>query len=375
MAGTLLAPYPVSFDVDYPERQSRWKTFFRLPLVLPAWLFAGLAWYAALLLLPLMWLAVLVRGRIPRWLFDFEVGVYRFNVRVQSYLSLLTDVYPAWDGDYPARYEVAYPQRVRRRQLVVWKFAAALPQWIAVTLLQYAGYAVVAVGWLVILFTGRFPKGLHSFVVGVTRWRERVWAYSVSLTDDYPPYSLAANASATRGPAYLASSAVGALAIGGLVAGIVSLFVFVPFGGEERVLRVSYERLLAGEVAPGDTLVEVNGIGVELLSAIDPADDIVGLIAPDPGYRFVLFSILLTNNKASGQQATVYAGDFSLADRDDDDRYPVLAVVDRRSPPISFVDGQTLLADVVFEVPAVLDPLELSFDQGFLSDAAVFDFR
>ena len=375
MAQVVPALYPVRFYVDHAERQSRWKALLRLPLALPALLFAALALYTAILALPIMWIAVLIRGRIPRWLFDYQVGVERFNVRVQGYFSLLTDVYPAFDGEHPVHYDVAYPERVSRRQVVIWKFAAGLPQWIVVSMLQYASFAIVAVGWLVILFTGQFPKGLHDFVVGVMRWRERVYAYSLSLTDEYPPYSLSAEATATTGAAYVASSAAGALVIGGLVAGIVALIIVTPFGGEERVVQVSYDRLLGGDIGPRETFVEVNSVGIELVAALDPADEAIAFLEPLPGHRLVLFSFLLTNGRTDSRYTVVGSGDFQMADADDGSRDPLLGVIGRRSQPIRIEEGETVDADLIFEVPEGVIPDEVSFGPGFFGDTVVYEFR
>jgi hypothetical protein len=379
MVQEVVAPYPVLFDADYPERQSRWKALFRLPLAIPALFFATLAFYVALLALFPMWLAILIRGRIPRWLFDFQVGVNRFSARVQAYFSLLTDVYPAFDGEYPVRYAVAYPGRVSRLQLVIWKFAASLPQWFAVWILQYAAFALVSIGWLVILFTGRFPKELHTFVVGVMRWRERVFAYSLSLTDEYPPYSLSAEAPAARGTAYVLSSGVGALAVGGLVAGLVALIVTAPYGGEEKVVDVSYSRLVDGELARGEAELEVNLVAVELVDAIDPANEAFGLYEPQPGYKLVLFSFFLTNQgdtSSDNPYRSVWGDDFRLDVGSDELRYPLIAVVDRLAPPVRLAPGERVAADVVFEVPASARPAELLFDRkGFFSDVGIFRFR
>jgi hypothetical protein len=87
--------YPVTFDVDYPERLSRWKIFVKWLLVIPhlvAVVLLGIVYYIVLII---AWFAILFTARYPRPLFDFSVGVYRWSYRITAYASyLLTDEYP-----------------------------------------------------------------------------------------------------------------------------------------------------------------------------------------------------------------------------------------------------------------------------------------
>lgn len=88
--------YPaVRVDLDYPERLTRWMPLVKWLLALPhaiVLMFLGLA---AFVVEVVAWFAILITGRFPDGLFDFVVGVMRWNLRVTAYASLLvTDRYP-----------------------------------------------------------------------------------------------------------------------------------------------------------------------------------------------------------------------------------------------------------------------------------------
>lgn len=169
------------------------------------------------------------------------------------------------------------------------------------------------------------------------------------------------------------------LAIGGAVAGIVALVLTAPFVGEETIVEVSYDRLLAGAIVPGEAMASVEGLELQLVSALDPGDEAFGFYQPQPGHRLIVFSFLITNRRdEAGDLPSAYieAGDFALDDGTGDERGPLVAVIDRLAPPVQLDPGYTAPADVVFEVPMGRTPLEISFNQGaFFSDTAVFRFR
>ena len=196
--------FPLSFDVDFPDRNlNRWTTAFRLILAIPvlivlALLSAGagahvaIAGATAFLFFPTL-LLILFRQKYPRWWFNFALELLRFDTRVTSYVFLLRDEYPSADEEQAIHVDVPYPDARSdlNRWLPLVKWFLAIPHYIVLFFLYIAAIVVVIVAWFAILFTGRYPRGLFGFVVGVMRWELRVVAYAFLLTTDrYPPFSL-----------------------------------------------------------------------------------------------------------------------------------------------------------------------------------------
>jgi hypothetical protein len=138
-------------------------------------------------------LMIVFRQRYPRWWFDFARELTRFGARVTAYVALLSDDYPSTVEEQKVHLEIDYPDAARdlNRWLPLVKWFLAIPHFIVLVLLSLAAVFAVVLAWFAILFTGRYPRGLFDFVVGVGRWGLRVEAYAILLvTDRYPPFSL-----------------------------------------------------------------------------------------------------------------------------------------------------------------------------------------
>jgi hypothetical protein len=186
--------YPVSFTVDYPDRElNRLTTAFRLILAIPILIVSAvLSNSVGILFLPPL-LLILFRQKYPHWWFDWNLMILRFLARIEVYAFLLRDEYPSTDEEQAVHLDIPYPDAKNElnRWLPLVKWFLAIPHIVVLVFLHVAVLVVTIIAWFAILFTGRYPRGLFDFVVGVYRWTVRVTAYAFMLTTDrYPPFSL-----------------------------------------------------------------------------------------------------------------------------------------------------------------------------------------
>ncbi len=213
------APYPVRVDAARDPEPSRWLWLVKWLLLLPHFVVLAFLWLAFVVLSVVAFVAILITARYPRPIFDFNVGVLRWSWRVHyyGYGALGTDRYPPFTlhdvPDYPARLDVEYPARLSRGLVLVKWWLLALPHYLIVALFAGGGLWVgtgpgredgwdnswgagglvallVFIAGVIMLFTGRYPRSLYDFVLGMDRWVLRVAGYAALMTDRYPPFRM-----------------------------------------------------------------------------------------------------------------------------------------------------------------------------------------
>ncbi len=217
------AGYAARLNVDYPEKLDRLTSFFRILWIIPIAIIVGLVSGAGETITNTVFLneagevirktqqtagglasglvlatalMIIFRQRYPRWWFDFSRELARFEARVGAYGALLTDQYPSTVDEQSVHLEIDYPNV--ETDLNQWyplvKWLLAVPHYFVLFFLSFASFFAIIFAWFAILVTGRYPKSLFDFNVGVGRWWLRVGAYAFLLvTDRYPPFSLASD--------------------------------------------------------------------------------------------------------------------------------------------------------------------------------------
>ncbi|HEY4779433.1 MAG TPA: DUF4389 domain-containing protein [Solirubrobacterales bacterium] len=197
--------YPISYEADFNPTPNRWTTFFRLILAIP-WI---IVLYVYLILVAFThlfaWVAVVILGRYPQWLYNFNSGVVRFSVRFYAWAYLQTDVWPPFgiadDPSYPIRLNVAPAAERQSRLKAFFRIILVLPMLLVSYAVNYLHLGAAIVAWLTIVFRGYLPEGINSALTFVNSFYARVFGYYALLTDDYPPIGIeAASPSATAAP-------------------------------------------------------------------------------------------------------------------------------------------------------------------------------
>jgi hypothetical protein len=191
------AAYPVRLDFEHDDVVSRWRPLVNWLLAIPQLVVVYLLAIVERALAILSFFFVLFTKRIPDSIFDFRVMTHRYQWRVGSFAFFLRDEYPPFvfdlgpddPGTDSASVSIDRPGELNR-WLPLVKWLLAIPHVIVLLFLWLGVVVVWIVTFFVVIVTGRYPRGLRDYLVGVMRWSYRVNAYVLFMTDVYPPFSL-----------------------------------------------------------------------------------------------------------------------------------------------------------------------------------------
>lgn len=95
---------------------------------------------------------------------------------------------PASVASHPIRL-VNNDDLTRNRLTVFFRLILAIPHFIWLAIWGFVLYIAAFFFWVIALFAGRLPDGIHNFVARFTRYSTHVYAYMSLLADPFPPFS------------------------------------------------------------------------------------------------------------------------------------------------------------------------------------------
>jgi hypothetical protein len=202
--------YPARLEGQLDPNLSRWMWLVKWILAVPHYIVLAILGIAFVVVTVAAGVTILITGRYPASLFHFTVGVMRWNWRVAFYANgvLATDHYPPFTlahTDYPATFEVDYPEKLSHWKVLVKSWLLALPHVLIVGVLTGSVWAssndggtngmsllglLVFITAVILLFTGVYRLGLFDLIMGINRWVYRTITYTALMRDDYPPFRL-----------------------------------------------------------------------------------------------------------------------------------------------------------------------------------------
>ncbi len=374
--------YPVSFDVQYPERMSRLSTFFRGFLVIPLAFVFGLLQYFIGTAFLIGWMTVFWRRKYPVWLFNGLSGAFDYTARGWSYGFLLTDQFPSFSREQSLvslDFDQPPSGYLSRWRVLFWKWFLLIPHFIVLNFLLLAVMVVTVIAWFAILFTGNYPRGMFQFSVGVQRWYHRVVAYFASFNDRFPPFALSAEAGPASRSTSVASGVGGWLLGGGYVAGLIAL---AAVGAKVKTEDVDYARLSEGRSGPTvewEPAFADGPVSLRLNRAYDPGDDLALVLTPLRDERLIVFQWTIQNESGTAASIVLDAARLKYRYQGDDGEETrtvtaKILVVANTTAPVRVDTVLPVPINAVFVVPLDAEPLELRFSGGFAGGGVKYVF-
>ncbi len=188
-----MSTYPVTFEADYVEQRSRLTTFFRLLLAIPHFFLLALFGIVMFFVVIIAWFALLFTGRWPVGLYTLTAGFLRYYTRVSAYTWLLVDPYPPFSIDdepsYPVRLNIGPALPEYNRLKVALRIFYIIPAYLIVYVMTLVVELAAIASWLVIVITGKQPKGLQDVIGLGVSYTARAYALFMLLTETYPPFT------------------------------------------------------------------------------------------------------------------------------------------------------------------------------------------
>lgn len=189
--------YPAVLTVRTPERVNNWRPLIQWLLALPHLVVSWALSYLSGAVAVVSWFAIVFTGRLPEGLANVQAMVIRYSTRASLYAGFLHDSYPPFEfaatpnepGGTAVEVWLRPSLYQRNRVSVGFRLILAIPALLYAMAIGIVGAVCWFLAFFAVLFTGRWPAGLHAWVTGSQRVSLRLNVYLSLLTDQYPPYS------------------------------------------------------------------------------------------------------------------------------------------------------------------------------------------
>ncbi|MCP3938055.1 MAG: DUF4389 domain-containing protein [Actinomycetia bacterium] len=190
--------YPATYELEAPLQVARWRPLVHWLMAIPHFVVLYVLMLVGGIVGLISWLAIIFTGKLPTGLGNFTAMYLRYSARAGTFMAFLHEEYPPFTFDMQASEPGGTPLMVdfdiawdgRNRLTVLLRIIVAIPAFIFSGVIMFAAEIVMFIAFFAVLITGAWPQGMRDFVVKAMRLGNRVNAYAMLLTDEYPPFSL-----------------------------------------------------------------------------------------------------------------------------------------------------------------------------------------
>lgn len=191
----------MNMSIVHQDRYSRGQLLLRTFF---GWLYIGIphgivlfvfSLWGAILQFVTFWVA-LITAKFPESIFSYQLNYQRWYMRASGSLLNLFDGYPPFGLNASREkvdLELERPEKVSRLLVLLRTLFGIIyvmiPHGVCLIVRLIVTYVIAFIAWWAVLFTGKYPEGMHAFVTGTYRWGTRVGFYMSYMTDTYPPFS------------------------------------------------------------------------------------------------------------------------------------------------------------------------------------------
>lgn len=191
--------YPATLSITTPEKVDNWRPLVHWLLAIPHLIVVNVLNTVASVVAIIAWFAILFTGKLNSGFSNLISMYLRYENRTYAFAGFLTTKYPPFSfdtkpdepGDYePVAVDLQPKAEDRNRLTVGFRWILAIPHYLILFVLGLAALVVWIIVFFAVVFTAKWPEGMRKFILGYLRWNLRVNAYSMLLTDEYPPFTL-----------------------------------------------------------------------------------------------------------------------------------------------------------------------------------------
>jgi len=187
--------YPAQLEVQTPDKVANWRPLVHWLMAIPHFIVMSIVVFVAEIAAVISWFAILFTGKLPEGLANVSCMALRYQMRVSAFVGFLHEEYPPFEfsntpgdpGGTPVTVNFVPALGGRNRLSCALRVIWLIPAAIVTMIIMFIAEICWFIAFFAVLFTGKWPAGLHSWAMKGLRATLRLNAYAFLLTDEYPP--------------------------------------------------------------------------------------------------------------------------------------------------------------------------------------------